>query len=45
MMTPDYDREASLEHCRIWCIREDDSADASPFGSLLKQRYPPWRSL
>ena len=25
-----------------WCIREDDSPCGSPFGPLLKQRYPPW---
>ena len=25
-----------------WCIREDDLPCGSPFGPLLKQRYPPW---
>ena len=27
---------------RRWCIREDYSPCGSPFGPLLKQRYPPW---
>ena len=45
-MAGDYlaDRETTawLLSWRRWCIREDDSL-GSPFGPLLKQRYPPWR--
>ncbi|EEO2382204.1 hypothetical protein G6D77_002837, partial [Salmonella enterica] len=33
---------SSLKVQRIWCIREDYSPYGSPFGPLLKQRYPSW---
>ncbi len=33
---------ASTISSKRWCIREDYSPCGSPFGPLLKQRYPPW---
>ena len=40
--TADIDTAAKAVSSKRWCIREDDSL-GSPFGPLLKQRYPPWR--
>ena len=39
--TADIDTAAKAISSKRWCIREDDSL-GSPFGPLLKQRYPPW---
>ena len=39
--TADIDTAAKAVSSKRGCIREDDSL-GSPFGPLLKQRYPPW---
>ena len=39
--TADIDTATKAVSSKRWCIREDDSL-GSPFGPLLKQRYPPW---
>ena len=40
--TADIDTAAKAISSKRWCIREDYSPCGSPFGPLLKQRYPPW---
>ena len=38
----DIDTATKAISSKRWCIREDYSPCGSPFGPLLKQRYPPW---
>ncbi len=40
--TADIDTATKAISSKRWCIREDYSPCGSPFGPLLKQRYPPW---
>ena len=40
--TADIDIATKAISSKRWCIREDYSPCGSPFGPLLKQRYPPW---
>ena len=40
--TADIDTATKAISIKRWCIREDYSPCGSPFGPLLKQRYPPW---
>ncbi len=37
-----FDTATKAVSSKRWCIREDYSPCGSPFGPLLKQRYPPW---
>ncbi len=40
--TADIDIATKAISSKRWCIREDYSPCGSPFGPLLKQRYPSW---
>ncbi len=40
--TADIDIATKAISSKRWCIREDYSLCGSPFGPLLKQRYPSW---